>query len=41
MEEFLSGKNILVTGGAGKFLKYAPVCDVREGLKRTVDWYFR
>lgn len=26
---------------ARKFLKYTPVCDVREGLKRTVDWYFR
>ncbi len=26
---------------ARKFLKYAPVCDAKEGLKRTVDWYFR
>ena len=26
---------------ASKVLKYAPVCDVKEGLRRTVDWYFR
>jgi UDP-N-acetylglucosamine 4-epimerase len=25
---------------AGNLLKYAPVCGVKEGLNRTVDWYF-
>jgi hypothetical protein len=46
-ETFWSGKKVLITGGASfiwsskKLLGWEPEVPFREGLRRTIDWYYK